>query len=429
MIVFHRVIFLLLSISLIVFFVLLFVEDVRGIIYNYSVAILIYFSILFVFSGIFIVLRMRLLWKYNKQVMSTKWKLYEISSPEDFHKTAEAMERVFDGLALSIGESEVEGKTRPYFSVEIISIEGTVKLFIRTSEFLEKYMTSLFYSYYPEVELKEVDDYVNNINLKEWVMWACNFKTSGSDHLPIRTYVEFEKKSQINIQSAQQRTREHLESLAPLIEMLSSVSVNEQIWIQIIFRNYKDSSVASSEDFLSNYSLKEITNSKISELTKKKEDADVMTYEKKELINKIEQKTHKPKFEMGMRGIYFAKKDYYRPVNVVALVNAFKHFGRENINRIIPFDGFTVFAKPWDPISETLGFIKKGTLKNQITKRMFEDYRRRDYFYFPVRYTTSILSSEEMATLFHPLSTDVVRTATLSKTIFRKLDPPSNLPV
>ena len=68
-----------------------------------------------------------------------KWVILEVKLPKEIHKTPIAMEIVLNSL-YQMGGSIVwwdkywKGKVKDWFSLEMVSIEGHVKFFIRTPE-------------------------------------------------------------------------------------------------------------------------------------------------------------------------------------------------------------------------------------------------------------------------------------------------------
>ena len=84
--------------------------------------------------------------------------LLEIKLPREIMKSPLAMESVFMGLHQSIGETTwfdriALGKTRTWFSFEIVSIEGHVRFFVWTRAFFKEMVESQIYAQYPEVEI------------------------------------------------------------------------------------------------------------------------------------------------------------------------------------------------------------------------------------------------------------------------------------
>lgn len=124
--------------------------------------------------------------------------LLEIKLPRVIDKTPVAMELVLQALHQggtgNWYERWWEGKVKPWFSLEIVSIEGDVKFLIRTPAKFKKIIESNIYAQYPDIEVLEVRDYISfapYIHEKnEWSLWGCEFALTKPDPYPIKTYVE-----------------------------------------------------------------------------------------------------------------------------------------------------------------------------------------------------------------------------------------------
>ena len=396
-------------------------------------------AILLILCGLGALFDTRLNYIRLKNRHEIEWRTYKLRLTDDFEKTAAAMERVLEGLALNSGEANeytlyYQGLTRPHYTFEIVSIEGTISFYIRVPARVDAYFKSTFYSFYSDIELIEVnEDYVDNVSLEnDWSIWGAEFKTNKSPTYSLRTYTEFEKTAQ-SLGVRDKSRKFVLQSLAPLLEAMSRIGVNEQIWLQLVFRSYKDKAMLDPKHFLKAYSFKDDYKKQLEEL-KPKKDPD-LTSEKqpevvdKTIIDKMNEKLHKQKFEVGIRGIYAAKGTSFQPVRITALISSFKHFQTEKTNKIIPTgELITDFDYPWQPLTEKFGLVKKGETRRQVLERYYDNYRRRDFFYYPNKYDVSVLSAEELASLFYPLNTVSFDNQGISKDTFTKLDAPSNIP-
>ncbi|MDE2021815.1 MAG: hypothetical protein KGI71_02750, partial [Patescibacteria group bacterium] len=80
-----------------------------------------------------------LTWRRGEFIFSQKYILLEIKPPRNLVKTPLAMEAFLSSIHLSPGESNwyakwIKGGVRPFFSLEIASLEGRVHFFIWTRE-------------------------------------------------------------------------------------------------------------------------------------------------------------------------------------------------------------------------------------------------------------------------------------------------------
>ena len=108
---------------------------------------------------VFWILRYR--WLTFKFVESQKTCLFEIRLPKEILKSPAGMEIFFSHLSGSgadnWGEAFIDGKTRPWFSCEIVSIGGDVKFFIWTSQAkFKNLIQAQLYGQYPNIEIHEM---------------------------------------------------------------------------------------------------------------------------------------------------------------------------------------------------------------------------------------------------------------------------------
>jgi len=128
------------------------------------------------------------------------WVLLEIKLPQEIEKSPQAMEVALTILhQTSKGEWTDQwwkGKVRAWFSLEIVSIEGSVHFFIYTQKFHSKLIQSHLYSQYPSIEVQVVDDYTSSVDFgedgSEWDLFGTEFKHTQADAYPIRTYIDYE---------------------------------------------------------------------------------------------------------------------------------------------------------------------------------------------------------------------------------------------
>ena len=175
-------------------------------------------------------------------IYSQEYLLLEIKLPRELTKSPQAMEIFLTSLFYEGGESTFiergwDGKTRPWWSLELVSLEGQVHFYIWTRAFFKNMLQAQLYAQYPSVEIHEVDDYTRGVyyNPKTMSMWGCYF---GKDKkkpyaYPIKTYIDY------GLDKTNIEEEEKVEPMAAVLEYLSSVGKGEQIWIQIIVRAHR----------------------------------------------------------------------------------------------------------------------------------------------------------------------------------------------
>lgn len=341
--------------------------------------------------------------------------LLELRVPRDTRKSPQAMETFFTNLALAPGESTwykrmIQGRTRPWWSLELVSTEGEVHFYIWTWEIWRRPLESFLYAQYPGAELIEATDYSRLIDPSHEPnkMWTVEYAFSEPDAFPISSYIDFglEKNP---------KPEEQVDPIAQVIEVLNSIGKGEHIWIQIMIQGDN----AKSPKFAGKLNKKGKPYTIIDEgeetIEKIRRNA-MMQYEEVDptgkkikktltnptkgqldMISDISRKIYKPCYDVGMRAIYFADKDHFKGTTPGAVGSIWKPFGGSNkIGDVGGSNDF--FGYPWeDPGRKREAHMEHHALLS---------YRRRAYFYPPFVGTYMIMSAEELATIFHiPSST------------------------
>ncbi len=362
--------------------------------------------------------------------------LLEIKLPRGHEKTPLAMEAVLSGLHLAPYEGPWYkkywlGTVRPYWSLEIVSLEGQVHFFIWTRATFRKLIESNIYAQYPGAQVVEVQDYTRTISAShtEWAIWGCDYLFTNKDPYPIKTYVEYKLDSP-------QKEPLQIDPLANLIEFMGSAGKGEYLWLQMIIRVHKGEKYgkkmnAKGKQFTWRDEAKEIV------ATIRKETSgtykDPATGEERagfpnptkgqaEEMAAIERNTSKLAFDVGIRGIYLAKPEKFDSININGLVGIFKQFSSEGWNGFRPVHWMTEFDDyPWE-----FGIQK---LKDKYITWMVEAYRRRQYYHEPFDTTSSsmVMSTEELATIFH-IPSSSVESPSLPRIQSSTSEAPVNLP-
>lgn len=356
-----------------------------------------------------------------------KWVLLEIKLPKEINKTPLAMEVILNSMYQGAGtvvwwERFWKGKVKDYFSLEMASFGGNVKFFMRVPSNYKNLIEAQVYAQYPEVEIYEVPDYtlyVDYVGKKgEWDVIPVEFKLSKPDAYPIKTYVDYG----LDKEGAKEEFK--TDPLTSVIEYLGSVKKDEQVWIQIMVRSatarYKlpDGSMGTWVD-----EGKDLIK-KLAGRDKKDEDAKFqmmkLTKGEQEIIYAIERNIAKLGFDCGIRAMYIAKKGKIDFGQFKSITGIFRPFTTNNLNGF----GLSYHALGWEKPWEDFNLIR-------LTRRrmkMFKGYRHRAWFNKPRKLTPFVLSSEELATIYH-FPGGVSQTPTFGRIPSRKAEPPVNLPI
>lgn len=372
----------------------------------------------------------------NAEWLSTiNWKLIEIRIPRDIYKSPLAMEIAL-GNALSQGggvgtryKKYWEGRVLFYFSLEIVSTEGEIHFYIRTPKGFVNIIQSQIYAQYPQAEIFEVADYtlpvLASMHQEEWGMWGCEQKLRKEEAYPIKTYADFGLDKPIN---KPEDAAGLIDPITPTIEWMGTMGKDEHVWMQIIVRTSKDSFRSGDVLFPKAVDWKDRAKNVIKEIQSKYDGADAvdtlgkrlkMSKTESETISAIERSLDKPAFDVGIRTIYLAKKAAFKSEHITGLTGMFKQYGSNHLNSFAP-SNMTDFDNPWEDFS--------GDKKVEKKRAMLDAYVNRGYFYPPYKRPHFVLTSEELATIYH-FPGRVSTTPTFMRIESRKAEPPVNLPV
>lgn len=372
-----------------------------------------------------------------KFFLSLKYTVLELKLPKDTFKSPLAMEVFLNSLHNTSDGSTFtqywKGETRPWYTLELVSIEGKVKFYIWTEDRRKGGVISALYSQFPGIEIHENGDYAQSVHFdpKTMKVWAAEFKFTKKDPYPIKTYVDYgldkDPKEEFKV-----------DPLLPMIEFLGSVGPNQQIWIQIPIRAHKNDQRKPGHLFkktdlwqdeakkLVNEILLRDAKSKVSgEINPDTGFAKLPTISKGEqnIIEAIERSVTKLAFDVGIRTLYIAKSESFnRPFGIGGLIGNLKQFNTETLNGFKP-NGDVWHNRLSDPWQDY-----KDTRRNRYAREALAMYKRRSFFYAPHEGKPMVMNTEELATIYH-FPGSVAATPTLERLPSKKSEAPSNLPI
>lgn len=377
-------------------------------------------------------------------IMGLDWVLLEIGLPRDVFKSPQAMEVFFTTALYQTGGVGTWfhrywlGKVPSWHSLEIVSIDGNVKFFIRIERRLRRFVESQLYAQYPQLEIFEREDYVYQVPVhgkdSVWSLWGTEFKLSKPDPYPIKTYIDYG----LDKATGSLEENEKIDPITPLIEFFGSLKKGEQMWLQILIRpaNWerydkvkkdpkKDGFFAKQKwveetkkeiDNILKEAIREIENP---DKTKRKEYQ--LTEGQKFIIAALERAANKYGFDSGMRIIYLAPKENFDPNIIPGVTSVIRQFNSPSMNGFeVEPSTATGFDYPWDDFS--------GNKSHLLKSSILDAYKKRGYFYSPFRKKPFVLTTEELATIYH-FPGRVLETPTLARSESQKSAAPSNLPI
>ena len=417
-------------------------------------------------------------WVTMKSIESQKPCLLEIRIPKEIVRSPQAMEMLLvhlgrsgvDGYAMAY----LDGKTRPWFSFELVSTGGQVRFFMWCSQGKYKDMVEAqLYAQYPNLEIFEAEDYTKDFyfDFENYPLRATQYYLGKPDVYPIKTYVEYE--------IGEDEEEEHkVDPITSVIEYLGSLGKGENAWIQIMFRKHERESWIQGkiehDGDLKNPSIKDrilfffcgkardikdeakkevekIRMATLAVAEKGKEDKVMRfpnpTKTQQEVMAAIDRNSAKIQFDCICRGIYITEKGLYKPVHSSGMTGAFKQYKSAHLNEL---RSIHVGVEDWeDDFAAIFPFWKKHLTKKRRTlnRDYFYAYKLRSYFYWPYKEygrgkpwiqfwkydkpvnTYYAMSAESLATLFHFPGNMISRTPTLKRVESKKSEAPPNLPI
>ena len=371
-----------------------------------------------------------------KYRLSLKWILLEITPPKEVRKSPKAMEQVFAGLhgvyviPIKWHARLFKGKIPDWYSFEMVGKGGETHFYIRTQEKYKNIVEAQVYAQYPESEISEVPDYINDLPLiipdDKYDLWGAEMILSKPDAFPIRTYPEFEEKGM------GRDDPKRVDPLASLSELFSTLHAGEQIWIQILGAPTGDGWIkrgqaeidkimgkaapAAKGSLLSDtfFELDKIIGGAGSGPTERKEEkrAD-LSPGKQEILKAIEKSWDKVGYETGIRFLYIGPKDAFHQTHVAGVNGAFRQFSSLNLNAFKHNKLTLTFAK---------GLFKKSKLYNKKVA-IYQAFRERR-----MPFMKYVLNVEELATIFH-FPDFGVKSPLLPRVEAKKGEPPAGLPI
>ncbi len=367
--------------------------------------------------------------------------LLELRMPRDTKKTPLAMEAVLSSIHITSGESNNyakfwQGKVRTWFSLEIVSVGGRVRFYLWTRAGFRRGVEAAFYAQYPDMEIVEAEDYslVFDPSAHENSMFGDEWVHTKPDPYPIKTYVDYK------LDQPGAKPEETIDPMAQMIELLGSIGPQEQLWFQMVIRASKDEKLGHKRTKDGKpYTWKDEARDEVEKIRQetmipgKYTDPTTGTVHEtqgfpnptkgqSDTIAAIERNIAKPGFDVGMRAIYTAPSEAYQGSTIPFLLGTMlKPFSNEGSNGFKPAQQFdTRFNDyPWeDP---------HGHHREHLHRDIVEYYRRRAFYHDPYVGEWMVMSTEELATIFHVPSA-ALETPNLPRIQSTTGGAPANLP-
>lgn len=378
---------------------------------------------------------------------SLKWVLLQIKPPPEMDRSLKAVEQIFAGLhgifirSVIFKERFFEGKVPDWFSLEIVGENGATNFYVRALEGYKGLVTAGIFAQYPNVEISEVEDYLQKLPAAplndEYNLFGSELSLVKESAYPIQTYPFFEEKS------LAPEDLKRIDPLAAVSEIFSTFQPGENFIVQILIRPVGDGWIKEAQktlDKLLGKEAKKETNflegffGKIDEFltfqpAKKEEKKEKkLSAPEEEVVKAIGRKMSKLGFETGARIVYVAKKETFHRSHFSAMMGAFRQFAAPNLNSFklnIPTltysKGYLSGLFPSDVGfgAKRLAAQKKVKTWRALKERAFPGQPPSKFF---------VLNTEELATIFHLPGTEV-KAPLFPRVEAKKGQPPAGLAI
>lgn len=393
---------------------------------------------------------LRSLWLYWRQELfkrSIEWTLLELHIPREIVKSPQAMEQVLAVLcslsrpAVNLGEKYWKGWVVQWFSLEMVSLGGQTHFFVRTPAKVRNLVEAAFFSFYPDVEISEAEDYLGRLPMdlgeaqkQNADLWGAELILDKEAAFPIRTYPSFEHITE----------EKQFDPISTFLELLGKVKREETLAIQILIapasKDWKDKHDGAVKK------LRTVEKSSAGAMEKEKEGEGekalaplLRSPGQTDVLKAVEINLSKPAFNTLVRFMYVAPKELYEKGNVHrGVLGAFNQYRALNLNSFKRNKPTATETEFWDWPHL---FTKLRTLYRK--ERMLWNFRRWDVP--PETWMGKLISSyvmnwnfaskrfemntEGVATIFHPPTAVVVTAPHVKRVESRKAGPPAGMAI
>jgi hypothetical protein len=285
----------------------------------------------------------------GREERSLNFALLQVALPRDNEVKIDAAEQFFASLStISSGGSGITGilKTPDHLTFEIVATPGDIRFYVSTPRSLKDLVEKQIHGAYPGAEIKQVDEY--NIFSKNGEVAFASFKLANEDYKPIKVYKDLPT-----------------DPLSAITANMAKMQEGEGALVQYIISPAKDSFKDEGLSFISQ--------------TKKKEaDPEKAEYKvEAKSLEAVENKVSKPGFETEVRIVVSSPSKATAKMHLDNIKSALAQFAssqnkfKENKIRLKGMFMVDVIYRYWQILT-------------------FKRFKR-----------TSVLSSEELATVFH----------------------------
>lgn len=318
---------------------------------------------------------------HTREADSLNSVLLQVTVPRDNDTKIDAAQQMFASLASIRGSGKWENfKPQPHLSFEIVGLPGDIRFYIHVPQKYRDYVEKQINGAYPEADIVPVNDpsakqREGGVIGTEYNIFSDDGKVAflytdlkSSDYLPLKVYKDLA-----------------VDPMSSLTSVLAKMQEGEGAAVQILIKPADAKWVKAGRSYLAGLKKNESNPEKASYKTDAKE------------MEALENKLSKPGFHTTIRIVVCAKTEQAAKSH---LTNIFGAFGQ--------FNGTNAFKKRQ--------LFHKGLFMNDFI-----------YRYFPMFRQTSVLTSEELASIYH-FPNKSISTPGIHWLNAKKSAAPSNLP-
>jgi hypothetical protein len=372
----------------------------------------------------------------------------EMKIPREVLRSPRSMDQFFQAMAYvrnaegNLGEKYVDGEVTLWQTYEIVSFSGEIHFYIRMKRKQKMLLEAAMFSYYPEVELEEVEDYIHRLPHHVLDIKAANASIFGSEVIlkkeggwPINTYLEFESPDE-----------EHqTDPMSAFVENLGKAKKGEFFGIQYNCAPLPQTAWAEEFEGIVE-TLRTPQSLDGGHGGHSSDPADLVkavTLQKSpgqtDVLKIVERNLSKPAFKVVIRFMYIGPNNtFYDTYARRAITSSFNQFGSGDLNSFVLNAGMTTKQNSWE-----WPFLFPTWRMRAREQRILHTYLEREHEIHqwigklltshPLNWNNHskgvVLSTEALASLFHP-PTKLITTAPHTRRVeSKKMGAPAGLPI
>ncbi len=408
-------------------------------------------------------------WRKSLYKEGTQFILLEIKLPREILKNPRAMEQVLAAVHSlrnvqgTLAEKWWDGEITRWYALELVTFGGETHMYVRVYKKQKSLMEAAFLSYYPDLELVEVEDYaqrfpqdVEEMEEQGYDAWGSEVILAREAAYPIKTYEEFESPDE----------NKQYDTMSSFLELFSSIKREEIIGFQILIapadldwgKKWEDilaklkkggeeavPKMGTTTSFPSDYGLGPLPMFDISTPTK-----DEMKFLKTafrtpgetKVLEAVGRNLSKPAFDTLIRYIYLSPRSMYSDaIPRRGIQGVLNQFSSLDLNRFVRNDKTAVstarvalFHFPFI-FPKKRGDLKKSrNLYNYIRRELPEEefigkLMTSHIFNWNIHTKRFEMNTECLATIFHPPSMMSLTAPHIKRVESRKGGPPAGLAI